>query len=249
MDIDVVAQLRAAGCVFAEEEAALLREVSTDQATLADLTARRVAGEPLEYLVGFVELGGSRYSLQPGVFIPRQRSALLVTEAARVGGGLILDLCCGCGALGLAVRERIGGALVAADISAVAVECARRNGVEEAYVGDLFSPLPGTLRGSVGLLIANTPYVPSAAIADMPRESRDHEPPASVDGGADGLDLHRRVLADASAWLTSGGHLLTETSRTQAPALAQLARDAGLEPQLVTDDDLGATVLIARLRS
>lgn len=249
MGVDVVGQLRAAGCVFAEEEAALLEEVAGDPGALTELVARRVAGEPLEYLVGFVEFCGARYVVEPGVFIPRQRSALLVTEAVRIGGRVILDLCCGCGALGLAVRRRIGGTLIAADIAAGAVACARQNGVDETYVGDLFAPLPRKLRGTVELLLANTPYVPSGAVAEMPRESRDHEPTSSVDGGLDGLDLQRRVLGEAVSWLARSGHLITETSRTQAPELAALAYDAGLEPRIVSDDELGATALIARLRS
>lgn len=223
-----------------------LLEEAAGGADLERLVARRIAGEPLEYLLGYVDFCGHRYALEPGVFIPRQRSELLVEEALQLGGRTVLDLCCGCGALGLAVRDRLGPdtELVAADLDPVAVSCARQNGVTEAFVGDLFDPLPLSLRARVDLLFANTPYVPTRAIAAMPAESRDHEPRVAVDGGADGMDVQRRVLAAASAWLAPGGHLLTETSRPQSEALVGLARSAGLEPRLLRDPDRGATVLV-----
>jgi release factor glutamine methyltransferase len=246
--VDLIERLRAAGCVFAEEEAVALREVATGTA-LEDLVRRRVVGEPLEYLVGNVSFGGRRYRLSPGVFIPRQRSTFLVEVAANLGGSTILDLCCGCGALGLAVRDRIDPAveLVGTDVSPDAVANARSNGVEEAFVGDLFDAVPMSLRGRVDLLIANAPYVPSEEVARMPRESREYEPLLSVDGGPDGLAVQRRILAQAPAWLSPTGSLLTETSRSQAAPLAALARRAGLQAQVVRDEERGATVLIATL--
>lgn len=252
---DLVARLRAAGCVFAEDEAAALEEAASG-AHLEELVRRRVAGEPLEHLLGYVDFCGRRYLLAPGVFVPRQRSALLVETAAGIGGRTVLDLCCGCGALGLAVRDRIpfGGLrdrsrLVAADLNPTAVECARGNGVPEAFAGDLFDPLPPDLRGRVDLLLANTPYVPTAAVADMPPEARDFEPRSALDGGADGMDVQRRVLADASGWLSPGGHLLTETSTVQAEALRSLAHAVGLDGRIVRDEERGATVLVASMGS
>lgn len=246
--MDVVAELRAAGCVFAEEEAALLGEAATGTA-FEDLVRRRCAGEPLEHLLGFVDFCGRRYRVSPGVFVPRQRSTLLVEAAAAHGGSSILDLCCGCGALGLAIRRQLGGEtrLVAADLDPAAVADARANGVGEAYAGDLFEPLPDSLRKSVDVLVANTPYVPSGAIATMPPEARDHEPRAALDGGADGTDIQRRVLAGAADWLAPDGVLLTETSTRQAPLLRSAAAGLGWSPRILVDDDRGATVLVARL--
>ncbi|MGH3412146.1 MAG: putative protein N(5)-glutamine methyltransferase [Marmoricola sp.] len=242
----VVRRLRGAGCVFAEEEARLLSEAASGPA-LEVLVRRRVAGEPLEHLLGYVEFCGRRFVVEPGVFVPRQRSALLVEEAAGLDGTVVLDLCCGCGALGLAVRDRLGPRveLLAADLDPRAVDCARRNGVESASVGDLFDPVPSRLRGRVDLVLVNTPYVPTAAIADMPPESRDFEPRRALDGGPDGLDVQRRVLAVAPDWLSPTGRLLTETSTVQAAALARLARAAGLAPRIARNPELGATVLVA----
>lgn len=248
-DPALVARLRAAGCVYAEDEAALLASVAHG-ADLDALVARRCAGEPLEHLLGFVDFCGRRYRVSPGVFVPRQRSALLVETAADLGGRVVLDLCCGCGALGLAVRDRIdpGVEVVATDLSPAAVEDARANGVTEAFVGDLFDALPAGLRGRVDLLVANTPYVPSAAVRDLPPEARDHEPLLALDGGPDGTAVQRRVLAEAAAWLAPGAALLTETSSVQAEALAALAGGLGWEADVVRDPERGATVLVARPR-
>lgn len=246
----LVARLRASGCVYAEDEAALLSATATG-AELEELVRRRCAGEPLEHVLGFVDFGGRRYRVSPGVFVPRQRSMLLVETAAELGGEVVLDLCCGCGALGLAVRDRLnpGVEVVASDLAPEAVEDARTNGVTEAYVGDLFDALPGGLRGRVDLLLANTPYVPSEAIAAMPAEAREHEPLLALDGGPDGLDVQRRLLDQAGAWLSPAGALLTETSSVQVDALTAFARDRGWSPSVVRDAERGATVVVARLEA
>ncbi|MCW2584138.1 MAG: hypothetical protein JWQ53_2928, partial [Klenkia sp.] len=212
-------RLRAAGCVFAEEEAALLLATAQGPA-LEALVARRVAGEPLEHLLGWAEFAGQRVAVDPGVFTPRRRTELLVELAVAHGGSVVVDLCCGTGAVGAAVHRALGGVeLVAADVEPAAVACARRN-LEplggRVVAGDLYAALPADLRGRVDLLCVNAPYVPTAAVADMPPEARDHEPLVALDGGDDGLDLHRRVAAGAVDWLAADGLLLLETSRGQA---------------------------------
>jgi release factor glutamine methyltransferase len=162
--------------------------------------------------------------------------------------GVVLDLCCGCGALGTALGTGLPGIEVhAADVDPAAVACARRNLARvggHVHRGDLFAPVPPTLRGRVDVLVANVPYVPTAAIALMPPEARDHEPRLALDGGPDGLDVARRVIADAPDWLAPGGSLLFETSEDQAPAAVATVAAAGLAARLVTDDDRGATVVI-----
>ncbi len=135
-------------------------------------------------------------------------------------GRVVLDLCCGTGAVGAAIHAAVGGVeLYASDIEPAAVRCARRN-VEplggQVFEGDLFDALPASLRGRVDLLVVNAPYVPTEAIALMPPEAREHEPHITLDGGADGVDVQRRVAAGAAEWLAPGGHLLIETSREQA---------------------------------
>ncbi|KQS68997.1 hypothetical protein ASG41_06870 [Modestobacter sp. Leaf380] len=249
MDAAVVARLRAAGCVFAEDEAALLTGAARGP-ELAELVARRVAGEPLEQLLGWVAFCGLRVRQDPGVFVPRQRTALLVELAVARGraGAVVVDLCCGSGAVGLAVAAGLPGArLTAADLDPAAVACARRN-VEPAggrvVAGDLFDALPADLRGRVDLLCVNAPYVPTAAIAGMPPEARDHEPPVALDGGPDGLDLHRRVAAGAAAWVAPGGRLLLETSDRQAAGTAAAVAAGGFAVEVVADDERGATVVV-----
>lgn len=233
---DLAATLRAAGCVFAEEEAALLLAEAPDEVALAALVARRVAGEPLEQVVGFAEFCGLRIAVAPGVFVPRQRSTELVRRAAEGlrPGDVVVDLCCGTGALGAALLAGTPGLEVyAADLDPAAVACARRNlPAHRVAEGDLYDPLPQALRGTVAVIVANAPYVPTGAIATMPPEARDHEHRVALDGGADGLDVQRRVVAGAPGWLAPGGRLLVEASERQAPVSAALMTAVGLEAEV-----------------
>lgn len=255
---EVATRLRAAGCVFAEDEAALLlghaRETGADERELDALVARRCAGEPLELVVGWAAFAGLRVTVAPGVFVPRRRTELLVAvvdgllQARGVQGGppVVVDLCCGTGALAAAVQARWPHADVhAADVDPAAVACARRN-VRTVHEGDLFAALPEALRGSVDVLVANAPYVPSHAVATMPSEARDHEALVALDGGADGLDLHRRIAADVGAWLVPGGHVVVETSPRQAATSARLLRDRGLVVRTVRDDERDGTAVVGR---
>jgi release factor glutamine methyltransferase len=239
----VVARLRAAGCVFAEEEAALLVEAAASPEQLERLVARREAGEPLEQLLGGVELCGLRLAVAPGVFVPRQRTSLLVDEAAGLvaPGSVVVDLGCGVGAIAAALLDRVPGVEVyAVDVDPAAVACARRNlAPERVFEGDLYDALPPGLRGSVAVVVANAPYVPTDAIALMPREARDHEHPVALDGGPDGLAVQRRVIAGAPAWLRPGGHVLVETRRSQLEGTSAALRAAGLTVSTRADEESG----------
>lgn len=262
----LAARLRAAGCVFAEEEAALLVEDAPSDAVLEGRAARRCAGEPLEQVLGWAAFAGLRVSVVPGVFVPRRRSELLAREAAalaaaaqetaRTSGGraaVVVDLCCGTGALGLAVATAVPGVEVhAADVDPVATACAAHNLREVAggagdrvHTGDLFDALPDRLRGRVDVLVVNAPYVPRDEVALMPPEARDHEPLVALDGGTDGLDVQRRVAAGARAWLAPGGALLVETSARQAAGTERACRAGGLAPRTVHDLELEAVVVVA----
>ncbi len=253
----LVAQLRAAGCVYAEEESALLRDAATGS-HLEHLVARRVAGEPLEVLLGWAEVEGVRVRTAPGVFVPRARSGLLARLALEAlthpadpapARPVVVDLGCGTGALGAVVAHHRPDAVVhAADLDPAAVACARRNlPPDRVHEGDLYDALPPTLLGRVDALLVNAPYVPTAHVGLMPPEARLHEPLVALDGGLDGLAVQRRVAAGASRWLAPTGVLLLETGRAQAPHTSALLRDAGLDVTLQTDDDLEATVAVGRL--
>lgn len=247
----VVDRLRAAGCVFAEAEAELLVAAAPGCAELMSLVDRRVAGEPLEYILGRAEFCDLRIAIDPGVFVPRRRTELVVREAvARArAGAVVVDLCCGSGAVGLAVATRVPGVeLYAADIDPTAVRCAERNLARiggRVFYGDLYDPLPRDLQGNVDVLVVNAPYVPTESIALMPPEARDHEPRVALDGGADGLDVHRRVAADAHRWLMPGACLVIETSETQSQWTAEAANQSGLQTQIVRSTGLGATAVVA----
>jgi release factor glutamine methyltransferase len=238
--------LRAAGCVFAEDETRLLVENSAP-ADLDALVVRRAAGEPLEHLLGWVEFGGLRLSVGPGVFVPRRRTEFLadLAVAAARPGDVIVELCCGVAAVAAVIADRVEDVEVyGGDIDPAAVACARLN-VPDGHlgVGDLYAALPPDIAGRVAVIAANAPYVPSAEIAFMPSEARDHEPLVALDGGADGVELHRRITADAAAWLRPNGRLFIETSRPQASLTSAAARTGGLGADVHTDDDRQAVVI------
>jgi release factor glutamine methyltransferase len=251
----VATALREAGCVFAEEEARVLLSAAATPAALVAMMQRRMAGEPLEQIVGWTEFCGCRVAVDPGVFVPRRRTELLAREAADLAqpGGVVVDLCCGSGAVAAALLATTSGRgleVHAVDIDSAATACARRNLAPvggRVHHGDLYDALPTTLRGRVDILVANAPYVPTRAVSLMPREARDHEPPSALDGGNDGLDVLRRIVAGARQWLAPKGHLLIETSRGQASYAMDLLDSRGLVPQVVRSDELDATVVIGRL--
>jgi release factor glutamine methyltransferase len=273
--------------VYAEEEAAILLAGAQSPEELDAMVGQRVGGLPLEQVVGWAEFHGLRIAVNPGVFVPRRRSEFLVDVAVGMlrapskasscpGNGamtpqtapdhgrraVVMDLCCGTGALGIAVASALrtaesgatsGGTveLHAADLDPAAVACARRN-VEPAggrvYEGDLFAPMPGGLQGRVGILICNAPYVPTGEIAFMPPEARDHEARMALDGGPDGLAVLTRAAAEAPGWLAPGGTMLVETSERQAKAMADAMARAGLAAHVHSDDETGATVVTGNRR-
>jgi release factor glutamine methyltransferase len=203
-------------------------------------------------VLGWVEFGGLRLAVDRGVFVPRSRTTLLVEQARSELGDVrrpvVVDLCCGCGAVGaalLAARPDLD--LHAADLDPAAVRCARRNlPADRVHEGDLYAALPGRLRGGVRVLVANAPYVPTDGIGLLPPEARDHEPRTALDGGADGLEVLRRIVTGAPDWLVPGGVLLVESSTGQAPVLAAAMAAAGLAPRVAHDEETGGTAVIGR---
>lgn len=251
--VAIVARMRAAGCVFAEDEADLLISSAATPAELLAMVDRRIDGLPLEYILGWARFCGLRVAVAPGVFVPRARTELLVRQAAALADGpglIVVDLCCGSGAVGAAVAASARQIrLYAADIDPLAVRCARHNLRAyggRVYQGDLCTPLPIHLRGRVNVLVANVPYVPTDAMSLLPPEARLHEPRLALDGGIDGLDVLRRVAAEAPGWLAPHGHVLMETSEKQAPTAVEILDRAGLTSHVVHSEDLDATVVIGR---
>ncbi|MGX5529790.1 putative protein N(5)-glutamine methyltransferase [Bacillus toyonensis] len=246
----IITRLRTAGCVFAEDEAKLLISEAQTPEILADMVEQRTAGFPLEHIIGWANFCGIRIAVEPGVFVPRRRTEFLVQQTAYLAmpGAIIVDLCCGTGAVGAALATVLGGIeLYAVDIDPVSVQCARRNinwASGNVYEGDLYHPLPTKIRGCVHILVANAPYVPTEAIKLLPQEARKHEARVALDGGAEGLDVQRRIVTEALLWLAPGGHLLVETSQRQTLQTVEIFAQNGLIPQVKNCDELDATVVI-----
>ncbi|RDI42172.1 putative protein N(5)-glutamine methyltransferase [Falsibacillus pallidus] len=247
---EVVTILREAGCVFAEEEARLLLSEDVLMEELILMVNRRAEGIPLEYVIGATVFCGIRIQLDKGVFVPRRRTEFLVEQACALARSddIVMDLCCGSGAVGAAIAAGADQiSLYAADIDPAAIQCAEQNlkGYRASvFQGDLYKPLPQSLKGTVNILTANTPYVPTAEIERLPQEARLYEPKTALDGGADGLDLQRKIAKEAPLWLAHGGHLLIETSERQAALTFEIFKNAGLAPWIVRNEEWDATVVV-----
>ncbi len=248
----IVRRLRAAGCVFAEDEARLLEAEAVQAAepdALESMVARRETGVPLEVVLGWAEFCGLRIPVAEGVFVPRRRTEFLAQQAiSRVGpAGVVVELCCGAGAVSAALLANDEQLEVhAADIDPVAVACARRHLEPRAsvYESNLYQALPDELRGRVTVVVANAPYVPTSELELLPREARQYEPQIALDGGSDGLEILRRVAAQAPEWLAPGGHVIVECTAQQSVSLVRSVESYGLAAETVSDPDLGATVVI-----
>jgi release factor glutamine methyltransferase len=251
-------RLAAAGCVYAEEEASILVEVSRRARELDAMVARRVAGEPLEYVVGWTEFRGIRFAVDEGVFVPRARSGFLVEEVASLircmaGPGravVVVDLCCGVGAIGGAVAAELPHVdLHAADIDPRAVACAKLNLAAwggAVYQGDLFAALPRRLRRRTDVLVASPPYVPTEQIRLLPTEAREFESIIALDGGVDGVDMVKRIARGARQWLSPDGCLALEVGDNQIDRVALMLQDFGYLTRAITSEKYGSAVIIGR---
>ena len=218
-----------------------------------DLTDRRVAGEPLEHLLGWAEFCGRRVAVDPGVFVPGPRTALLVEAAASVArpAPAVVDLCCGSGAISVALVDRLAPRwLAAVDVDPAAVACARRNLAgpgRHGRTGRPVHPLPRRWRGRLDVVVANAPYVPTPAVALMPAEARLHEAPVALDGGCDGLAVLRRVARRCGP--TGCGPAVTWWWRPapgRRSVLCAAMTGAGLLPTVLRAEERDATAVTAR---
>lgn len=230
MDLtEAVAELRAAGCVLAEDEAAVIWSTFGTSAERDAAVAARVRGRPLEQVVGWASFGPVRVALAPGVFVPRRRAEAILAPAvaARPDARVVVDLGCGAGALAASLAALLPLADVhGVELDPVAAGCARRTGGFAVHEGSWWSGLPSSLAGRVDLAVAYLPHVPTAHLDDIHHDFRAHEPALAVDGGADGLDPLRAVLAGLDAWLAPDGVFVTLLERDQVPADARvLAED------------------------
>ncbi|MDW7651924.1 MAG: peptide chain release factor N(5)-glutamine methyltransferase [Bacillota bacterium] len=221
------------------------------------LVDRRIAGEPYAYLAGEKEFMGLPFTVTPDVLIPRPETELLVEEARRALGKSkkprILDVGVGSGAVAVTLAVLLPEAVVTAvDISgkalAVAAKNAAHHGVADRvrlFAGDLYRPVAGEAFDAV---ISNPPYIPTAEIAGLQREVRGHEPHLALDGGADGLDIYRRLTAELTVLASPPPLLAFEVGYNQADVVAELCRSAGYKKNRQINDLAGiARVVLAEL--
>ena len=249
----LVTVLSEAGFVAAPEEAQELTAAAAgDRRRLGTLVRRRLTGEPLAWITGRVSFDGLEIAVDHGVYVPRWQTVALARRAvARLPvAGTAIDLCTGAGAVAaLLMRGRPGARVVASDIDDRAVACATANGVV-AYGGDLFAPLPDSLLGGVDVVVGVVPYVPTEALALLPRDTLAFESPLSYDGGPNGTEVLRRVLADSPRYLRPGGAILLELGGDQAVALeGTLARLGYGAVTVLADDDGDVRGIEATLRA
>ena len=211
------------------------------------LVKRRAAGEPLQYIIGHVDFLGLEIRVGKGVLIPRPETELLVEEAIKIvkrnalslkssekHPSAFLDLCTGSGCIALVLAREFPDAKVyATDVSAKAVKCAMGNAEHNTIgnvtflKGSLFTPVEEHM--PFDLITANPPYISTSDISGLQREVREWEPLRALDGGEDGLDFYRKILAKAAGYLKEGGWIFFELGFGQSEAVTETAADAGFK--------------------
>ncbi|MFP4234334.1 MAG: N5-glutamine methyltransferase family protein, partial [Nitriliruptoraceae bacterium] len=240
---------------------------SGERLTIEELVRRRLAGEPLQLLLGRWPFRTVELELERGVFVPRPETEVVagfaIDHARALGRGVLAaEPCTGSGAIACALVAEVDDLeVVATDLDPRAVALARRNLAEvrsrtravarrsrgEVHLGDLLEPLPASLQGRLDLIVANPPYLPLADRAGLAVEVADHDPAAALFGGVDGHEVVDRLIAAAVSWLAPGGALVVEIDERRGPQASERARAAGLE-QVRTARDLAGRdrVLLAR---
>ena len=190
----------------------------------------RLTGRPLWYVMGDADFCGYKIKVDERVLIPRPETEELVmmAVAAAEEGQHVLDLCTGSGAIAIATYKELEKAgrkvrMTAIDVSEKALELARENAeLNGAEINFIQSDLFTRIRERFDLIVSNPPYISSAEIETLQREVKDFEPRLALDGGADGLEIYRKIAADVSKHLTRGGTLLMEVGAGQAEEVVKL---------------------------
>ncbi len=228
------------------------------RAQMKELVKRRAAREPVAYLVGHREFFSLDFRVTSDVLIPRPDTETLVMEAVTIAkpqaASTVLDLCTGSGCVAVSIAKNVPASTVTGvDISpaalAIAVENAVKNGVSERVTfleGDLFAPLAAGQRFDI--IASNPPYVRTDELAGLDADVRRYEPRLALDGGADGLDLVRRILTAAPAWLKPGGWLMLEIDPHQFAAVDELGARTAMFVETAKSKDLAGRWRIWRGR-
>jgi release factor glutamine methyltransferase len=218
-----------------------------DTASLEPLVLRRLAHEPVAYILGNWEFFSLEFDVTPPLLVPRPETEHLVEVALDFLGeseGRVLDLCTGTGCIILSIAKNTrGGEWWATDLNPLAVSTARANAARHGVAlnlveGDLFAPLPADA-GPFDVIVSNPPYVEERDWEGLAPDIRNYEDPLALLSGSDGLDCIRRIVAQAQDWLVPGGFLALEMGETQGPALRTLLAGAGYEAIKITKDLAG----------
>ncbi len=221
---------------------------------MRELVKRRAAHEPVAYLVGRREFFGLDFEVGRGVLIPRPDTETLVVQALELAKLMeaprVLDLCTGSGCIAVSIAKNCPKArLTALEISPAVADFARRN-IEkhalgervELLEGDLFQPVDGR---EFDIIVSNPPYVPDGEIATLDPDVRLHEPELALRGGADGLDIVRRIVTVSAKYLSSTGALLLEISSEQAESVVKLFEEhGGFQPARIAKDLSGQSRVV-----
>lgn len=218
-------------------------------ARLEAMLARRVSGEPLQYILGHQEFMGLLFEVDKRVLIPRQDTEVLVETVIHGLTGRqaprVLDIGAGSGAISISIASyikdaRVTGVDISPDALGVARHNARRLGVEDRVTfveGDLFTPLSGQTQ-AFDAIVSNPPYIPSRDIEDLQVEVRSHEPALALDGGEDGYDCYRKLVDQAHVYLKDGGLLAFETGHDQARTIGEMMKVSGWYEDITVVEDL-----------
>lgn len=218
-----------------------------DTARLEPLVLRRLAHEPVAYILGNWEFFSLEFDVSPPLLVPRPETEHLVEVALDFLGeseGRVLDLCTGTGCIILSIAKNTrGGEWWATDLNPLAVNTARANAARHGIAlnlveGDLFAPLPADA-GPFDMIVSNPPYVQDDEWEGLAPDIRNYEDPRALLSGSDGLDCIRRIVAQAQDWLVPGGLLALEMGEAQGPALRTLLQAAGYEDIRITKDLAG----------
>jgi release factor glutamine methyltransferase len=222
-------------------------------AAFGTLLARRLAREPVAYILGEREFWGLPFEVTRDVLIPRPETELIVEEAlAAFGGGAppaaVIDVCTGSGCLAVTLAREFGGAdVIATDISAAAIEVARRNAQRHGVAARIdfrIADLTDGLSVRADLIVSNPPYVARRDAPALAPEVRDHEPHVALFAEDDGLDVYRRLLPAGRDRLTRGGKLVLEIGQGQSDAIVELAESARLRLEHTRQDLQGITRVV-----
>ena len=251
--------------VLDKEELRLLREMLN----------QRILNVPLQYIVGETEFMGLSFSVSPAVLIPRQDTETLVEECIKLVGLItkqaelgktdmhkvndalitnvkVLDMCTGSGCIAVSIAHYCPESIVVAcDISEAAIYIARenceRNRVDKRvklYCGDLFESLAGEQQFNI--IVSNPPYIESNVIPELQKEVKNHEPFLALDGGKDGLDFYREIIAKAPKYLINGGYLALEIGYNQGQSVKKIMKEFFFEITVYKDLGGNDRVVIGR---